>query len=147
MGQTPTPQQGFPLDQGAMLPLLTDRSCSRKALLAARAVCGESRPYGSKGRGWPQGHPLTRLDQAEPANQTLLWHQRQCRQDSGMVAVCVHVLVAILRKELVLELSLSLMLQVLSVNVFEQVTLVELFTTTASQDEALDSRNQLMLWN
>ena len=57
------------------------------------------------------------------------------------------MLVAILRKELVLELSLSLMLQVLSVNVFEQVTLVELFTTTASQDEALDSRNQLMLWN
>ena len=63
------------------------------------------------------------------------------------IAVCVYVLVAILRKGLGLELSLSQMLQVLSVNVFEQVPLVELFATTASQGEVLDSRNQLMLWN
>ena len=35
----------------------------------ARAVCAERFPYGSKGRGWPQGHPLTRLP--GPA----LWHQ------------------------------------------------------------------------
>ena len=63
------------------------------------------------------------------------------------IAVCVYVLVAILRKELGSELSLSQMLQVLSVNVFEQVPLVELFAKTASQNEVLDSRNQLMLWN
>jgi hypothetical protein len=63
------------------------------------------------------------------------------------IAVCVYVLVAILRKELGLELSLSQMLQVLSVNVFEQVPLLELFAKMASQDEVLDSRNQLMLWN
>jgi IS4 transposase len=62
------------------------------------------------------------------------------------IAVSVYVLVAILRKELGLELSLSQMLQVLSVNVFEQVPLVELFATVASQDEMMDSRNQLMLW-
>ena len=63
------------------------------------------------------------------------------------IAVCVYVLVAILRKELGLELSLSQMLQVLSVNVFEQVPLPELFAKTESQDELLDSPNQLMLWN
>jgi len=63
------------------------------------------------------------------------------------IAMCVYVLVAILRKELALELSLSQMLQVLSVNVFEQVPLAELFAKTTSQDETLDSRNQLMLWN
>jgi hypothetical protein len=63
------------------------------------------------------------------------------------IAVCVYVLVAILRKELGLELSLSQMLQVLSVNVFEQVPLVELFAKTQSQDNLLDSPNQLMLWS
>lgn len=62
------------------------------------------------------------------------------------IAVCIYVLVAILRKELALELSLSQMLQILSVNVFEQVPLVELFAKTASYDEPPDSRNQLMLW-
>jgi hypothetical protein len=39
--------------------------------------------------------------------------------------VCVYVLVAIIRKELGLELSLSQILQVLSVNVFEQAPLAQ----------------------
>ena len=60
------------------------------------------------------------------------------------IAVCVYVLVAILRKELGLELSLSQILQVLSVNVFEQMPLAELVAKTASQNEAYDSRNQLV---
>jgi Transposase DDE domain/Domain of unknown function (DUF4372) len=51
------------------------------------------------------------------------------------IAICVYVLVAIVRKELKLELSLSQILQVLSVNVFEQVPLVELVTKTASQSK------------
>lgn len=63
------------------------------------------------------------------------------------IAVCVYVLVAILRKELKLELSLSQMLQILSVNVFEQVPLVEVFAKTTSQTELADSPNQLMLFN
>ena len=63
------------------------------------------------------------------------------------IAICVYVLGAILRKELGLELSLSQILQVLSVNVFEQVPLAELVTKTTSQNETVDSRNQLMLWN
>jgi Transposase DDE domain/Domain of unknown function (DUF4372) len=63
------------------------------------------------------------------------------------IAVCVYVLAAILRKELNLQLSLSQMLQVLSVNVFEQVPLAELFAKTTSQIATLDSHNQLLLWN
>jgi hypothetical protein len=59
-------------------------------------------------------------------------------------AVCVYVLVAILRKELGLELSLSQILQVLSVNVFEQVPLAELVAKTASQNETSGLRNQLV---
>jgi len=60
------------------------------------------------------------------------------------IAICVYVLVAIVRKELRLELSLSQILQVLSVNAFEQVPLAELVAKTASQNETLDSHNQLV---
>ena len=63
------------------------------------------------------------------------------------IAICVYVLAAIVRKELRLELRLSQILQVLSVNPFEQVPLAELIAKTASQDDLSDSRNQLMLWN
>jgi hypothetical protein len=61
------------------------------------------------------------------------------------IAICVYVLVAILRQELGLELSLSHILQILSVNVFEQVPLVELVAKTASQNGVSDFRNQLIL--
>ena len=63
------------------------------------------------------------------------------------IAVCVYVLVAIIRKELGLEVSLAQMLQILSVSVFEQVPLVALFAKPASQSETANSCNQMMLWN
>ena len=63
------------------------------------------------------------------------------------IAVCVYVLVAIVRKELRLDVSLSQMLQILSVNPFEQVTLAELFAKQTSQAGDIDSCNQLMLWD
>ena len=59
------------------------------------------------------------------------------------IAICVYVLVAIVRKELRLELSLSQILQILSVNVFEQVSLAELVEKTTSQNGTADSHNQL----
>src|SRR5664279_487097 len=62
------------------------------------------------------------------------------------IAVCVYVLVAILRKELGLEVRLSQILQILSVNVFEQLPLAELVTKAAAQDEQPIPCNQLMLW-
>ena len=60
------------------------------------------------------------------------------------IAVCVYVLVAILRKELRLEVSLSQILQILSVNVFEQMPLAELVAKSISQTETDDSHNQLV---
>lgn len=60
------------------------------------------------------------------------------------IAVCTYLLVAILRKELRLELSLSQILQVLSVNVFEQTPLTELIVKTASQNQIPNSSNQLV---
>jgi len=44
--------------------------------------------------------------------------------------------VAIIRKELHIDLSLSGILHILSVNAFEQVPLAELSTNTQSQDES-----------
>jgi len=63
------------------------------------------------------------------------------------IAVSVYVLVAIVRKELRLELSLSQILQILSVNAFEQVPLPELVAKTQSQTELPDDCNLLMLWS
>jgi IS4 transposase len=62
------------------------------------------------------------------------------------IAVTVYVLVAIVRKQLGLKVSLSQLLQILSVNVFEQVPLAELVANTRSQEESRDTCNQLMLW-
>jgi branched-subunit amino acid transport protein len=50
------------------------------------------------------------------------------------IAVCVYVLVAILKKELQLPQSLHSILQVLSVSVFEKVPINELLTTTLSEN-------------
>ena len=63
------------------------------------------------------------------------------------IAVSVYVLVAIIHKELGLKISLSQVLQILSVNAFEQVPLAQLVTNLPSQDDLPNARNQLMLWN
>jgi IS4 transposase len=60
------------------------------------------------------------------------------------IAVCTYLLVAILRKELGLKLSLSQILQVLSVNVFEQIPLTQLIAKTASQSQIPNPSNQLV---
>lgn len=62
------------------------------------------------------------------------------------IAVCVYVLVAIIRKELGLSESLHKILQVLSVNAFEKVPMDQLLTNTLDQSQTADSPNQLMLF-
>jgi hypothetical protein len=61
------------------------------------------------------------------------------------IAICVYVLVAIIRKELHLDLSLSQILQILSVNAFDQAPLDKLLRETQSQDTSSHHSNQLML--
>jgi hypothetical protein len=61
------------------------------------------------------------------------------------ISICVYVLIAIVRKELRLEYSLSQILQILSVNVFEQVPLAELVAKNGFQSGPTETRNQLML--
>lgn len=62
------------------------------------------------------------------------------------IAVCVYVLVAIIRRELGLSESLHKILQVLSVNAFEKVPMDQLLTNTLDQSQMGDSPNQLMLF-
>lgn len=62
------------------------------------------------------------------------------------IAVCVYVLVAIIRKELGLSESLHKILQVLSVNAFEKVPMDQLLANTLDRSHAIDSSNQLMLF-
>jgi DDE family transposase/uncharacterized protein DUF4372 len=63
------------------------------------------------------------------------------------IAVSVYVIAAIIHKQLGLEISLSQLLQILSVNVFEQVPLAELVAKTQTQNEPGCDCNQLMLSN
>lgn len=63
------------------------------------------------------------------------------------IAISAYVLVAILKKQLGLEPSLHRILQVLSVSLFEQVPIPELFTETHYREDGNDSCNQLTLWD
>ena len=59
------------------------------------------------------------------------------------IAVCVYVLVAILKKQLQSDRSLYSILQILSVNAFSKETLDQVLTETASQNPEGGIRNQL----
>jgi hypothetical protein len=63
------------------------------------------------------------------------------------IAISVYVLVAILKKELRLDRSLSEILQILSVTLFERVPLSQVVTAFPVQDSMDDSCNQLSLFD
>src|SRR5271169_2124998 len=63
------------------------------------------------------------------------------------IAVSVYVLVAIIRKRLMLPISLYQILQILSVTIFEKVPILQAFEALDSQSELLDSSNQLILFD
>ena len=61
------------------------------------------------------------------------------------VAVSVYVLMAIIRKQLNLSLSLYGMLQILSVTPFEKTSLFQILTHSATNEDLYDDPNQLIL--
>ncbi|HWU36441.1 MAG TPA: IS4 family transposase, partial [Candidatus Acidoferrum sp.] len=63
------------------------------------------------------------------------------------IAISVYVLVAILKRELRLSRSLSEILQILSVTLFERVALSQVVTAFPVQDLSDDSCNQLPLFD
>jgi len=63
------------------------------------------------------------------------------------IAVSVYVLVAIVRKRLGLEISLYQILQILSVMLFEKTPILQALQPLDSQNDLLDSSNQLILFD
>jgi len=63
------------------------------------------------------------------------------------IAVSIYVLVAIVKKRLALESSLHEILQVLSVTLFEQVPVLQVFGELESQEKSDVISNQLTLWD
>ena len=62
------------------------------------------------------------------------------------IAICVYVLIAIIKKETRLQHSLHEILQVLSVNAFEKVPIPQLLTNEPLTNNDVSSGNQLRLW-
>jgi hypothetical protein len=63
------------------------------------------------------------------------------------IAISVYVLVAIVKKELHIELSLGEILQILSIVLFEQVPMEQVLMNNISQNEFNQFHNQLSLFN
>jgi hypothetical protein len=63
------------------------------------------------------------------------------------IAVSVYVLVAVIRKRLMLRISLYQILQILSVTLFEKTPILQALQPSDSQENLLDSSNQLNLFS
>ena len=63
------------------------------------------------------------------------------------IAVSVYVLVAIVRKRLGLDASLYQILQILSVTLFEKTPILQALQASNSEDDLVDSGNQLILFD
>jgi len=63
------------------------------------------------------------------------------------IAISVYVLVAIIKKQLNLDLTLYTILQILSVTLFEKVSILQVLMEAGYKTENLDSCNQLMLFD
>jgi hypothetical protein len=63
------------------------------------------------------------------------------------IAISIYVLVAIVKKELKIKLSLGEILQILSIVLFEQVPIGQVLMNNVSQNENIQSHKQLLLFN
>jgi len=69
------------------------------------------------------GGTVLQVDQAAPAHQTLLRHSENAVRTQIWIAISVYVLVAIIKKQLRLDVSLHTLLQILSLTLFEKLPL------------------------
>jgi len=63
------------------------------------------------------------------------------------IAISVYVLVAIVKKELKIKLSLGEILQILSIVLFEKVLITQVLTKTMLQNDKSQFRKQLLLFD
>jgi hypothetical protein len=87
------------------------------------------------------------MDQAAPPNQIFLRTSENAVKTQIWIAVSIYVLVAIVRKRLGLEISLYQILQVLSVTLFEKTPILQALQPPDSQQDLLNSANQLILFD
>lgn len=122
-------------ESGKQLAFLTNRTD-----LHATTVCAlyRSRWQVELFFRWVKGHLQIQrfFGTSENAVKSQIW-----------IAVSVYALIAILRKEMDIRLSLHAMLQILSVMPFEQVPLYEVFTSSERLLKAVDSPLQLPLFD
>ena len=85
------------------------------------------------------------MDQTAPANQVIFWHDRQ--RSKTQIWIAVYVLIAIIKKRLNLDTSLFTILQILSVTIFENITLNQLLMDNEFSPDHVDSPNQLILFD
>ena len=75
------------------------------------------------------------------------WTSENAVKTQIWIAVSVYVLVAIVRKRLMLTISLYQILQILSVTLFEKTPILQALQPSDSQENLLDNSNQLNLFN
>jgi len=63
------------------------------------------------------------------------------------IAISVYVLIAIIKKQLNLDLNLYTILQILSITLFEKVSILQVLMEAGYKTESTDSCNQLMLFD
>ena len=63
------------------------------------------------------------------------------------IAICVYVLVAIIKKQLKIEMSLYTILQILSLTSFEKISLLQLLTENEYRNQITAGHMQLNLYD
>jgi hypothetical protein len=83
------------------------------------------------------------MDQAKPPHQSLFGTSENAVRTQIWIAICVYLMVACLNKVHGINESLSRILQILSVNVFQKVPFNQLLTDYATSDDAFKVSKQL----
>jgi len=105
-------------------------------LLEAGAFYIMDRGYLDLGRLYTFHQCLAFFGTTENAVKTQIW-----------IAISVYVLVAIIKKQLNLDLNLYTILQILSVTLFEKVSILQVLMEAGYKTQSTDSSNQLMLFD
>jgi hypothetical protein len=90
---------------------------------------------------------IFQMDQTAPSHQSVLWDHRECCQNSDLDRHYRYVLVAIIKKQLKIDLSLYTILQILSVTLFEKTPILEALSVIQHQESKGVLCNQLTLFD
>ena len=86
------------------------------------------------------------MDQATPAHQRFYGTSQNAVRTRIWIAISVYVLVAIIKKQLRLDVTLHTLLQILSLTLFEKLPLQQAFESTDTPENTLTSDRQLKLF-